>query len=110
MRDRRSAFAAWVVAVTALAPASLVLWWFGGMAMCGEEIYDTPPGSFGQRACDALVHPVVPWVAISSVPAAGALALGAIALHRRSARLLKVAIAVPFLLIVCAIFTFLAVF
>jgi hypothetical protein len=110
MRDRRSAFAGWLVAVVALVPASVALWWIGGMAACGEEVYDTPPGSFGDRVCATLVKPVVPWAALTAVPLAVALVVGAIALRGGNRRLLQVAIAVPILLIVGGVFAFLAVF
>jgi hypothetical protein len=80
------------------------------MAACGEEIGDAPPGSLGDRACNALVDPVVPWAALSAVPLGIAIVVGAIALRRGSRSLLRVAIAVPMVLIVGGVFAFLAVF
>jgi hypothetical protein len=110
MRGRRSAFAVWAAAVGVLIPLSFAFWWVGGMAACGEEVGDTPPGSLGDRGCNALVQPVLPWIVISVIPLAMAVVLGVIALRRDNRRLLATAIALPFLLIVGGVFAFLAVF
>jgi hypothetical protein len=58
----------WVIATVATLPASGFVWAIGGMAMCGEEAYNTPPGSVGDDLCSALVEPVVPWVVLALTP------------------------------------------
>jgi integral membrane sensor domain MASE1 len=45
---------------------SYVVWWFWGMGFCGEEVYDTPPGSTGDTLCGALIEPVWPWALVAS--------------------------------------------
>jgi hypothetical protein len=58
----------WAVATLTTVPASLFVWLIGGMGMCGEETYDTPPGSVGDSLCSALVEPVVPWMLLALIP------------------------------------------
>jgi hypothetical protein len=79
-------------------PASAFLWFVGGMAACGGEVYDTPPGSLGDRFCGSLVDPVVPWASIAAVPIAVAGIGGLIAIRIRSRRLLVIALTAPFVM------------
>ena len=80
-------------------PASAILWFVGGMAACGGEVYDTPSGSLGDRFCGSVVDPVVPWASIASVPFAIAAVGGLVAIRIRSRRLLLVALTAPFVLV-----------
>jgi hypothetical protein len=68
--------------------------------LCGT---DTTEPSFGQEACDALVHPVVPWVAIAATPL-GILVLGGlIALRRKDSRLFALSLSAPLLLVIALV-------
>jgi hypothetical protein len=68
VRASRQSWALWIVVTSATVPASAWLWLIGGMSTCGEEVYDTPPGSVGDTLCSALVRPVAPWALIASIP------------------------------------------
>jgi hypothetical protein len=68
VRNPREARLIWVLATLAMFPASLFLWFVGGMGACGAEVYDTPPGSLGDSMCHALVDPIAPWALIASTP------------------------------------------
>jgi hypothetical protein len=105
----RGAWGLWA-AVTLLAiPASVVFWLVGGMASCGEEDYDTPPGSIGDTLCQTLVEPVVPWLLLAALPFVIALAGGFVGIRRRNTRLFAAALTVPFILIVVAVLAMLIV-
>jgi hypothetical protein len=47
---------------------SYFVWWFWGMGFCGEETYDSPPGSTADALCQALVRPVWPWALLAATP------------------------------------------
>lgn len=89
-------------------PASVLLWFVGGMASCGEEVYDTPPGSTGDTLCQTLVMPVAPWLLLAALPFAMVLAGGFVGIRRRNRRLFVAALTVPFVLVVIAVFAMLA--
>ena len=96
-------------AVTLLAiPASVLLWLAGGMASCGEEVYDTPPGSTADTLCQTLVKPVAPWLLLAALPFAMVLAGGFVGIRRRNRRLYVAALTVPFVLVVIGILATLA--
>jgi hypothetical protein len=99
----RGAWGLWA-AVTLLAiPASAVFWFVGGMASCGEEVYDTPPGSTGDTLCQKLVEPVVPWLLLAALPFVIALAGGFVGIRRRNSRLFTAALTAPFVLVVVGV-------
>ena len=77
-----------VVVTVATIPASAVVWFVGGMSMCGEESYTTPPGSVGDSLCGALVRPVAPWVAVAALPTIVVAAGGIGTIRRGRANLL----------------------
>ena len=93
-----------------MVPASAFLWLVGGMAACGEETYDTPPGTVGDSFCQTLVEPVVPWALLAAIPFLLSAAGGAWALREQDRRLLLVSAIVPGLLFVIAVFAFTAAF
>ena len=100
----------WVSTTLATIPASLVVWFIGGVAMCGEEVYITPPGSVGYSLCNALVEPIAPWVALASIPTLLTAIGGFIALRRRTWRLLWVLLVGAYLLAFLIVLAFLASF
>ena len=108
MSDRREVWTVWVVAALAAAPASIVLWFVGGQSWCGEEVYDTPPGSVGDTLCSTLVEPVLPWALLAALPFVLVVAGGLIALHRRDGRLFALAIALPFVFVAAVVLAALA--
>jgi hypothetical protein len=93
----------WAISLVALLPASLLLWFVGGMGACGAEVYDTPPGSTGDQACAQLVEPVWPWATLATTPLALGLALGLLALRTGRRRLLVLATCLPLALVVLAL-------
>lgn len=108
--DWRRAWVVWVMAMVVAAPASAVLWLVGAGAFCGEEIYDTPPGSVGDTLCNALVKPILPWALLASVPLVAALVGGFIGIRLRSRGLFVLALSAPLVLVGFAVFAILAVF
>jgi hypothetical protein len=108
--DWRRARAVWVIATLVAVPASAMLWFAGGYAFCGEEVYDTPPGSAGDTLCRALVEPIVPWALLASVPFFATFLGGFVGIRLRSRRLFVVALSAPFLVVVFALFATTAVF
>ena len=108
MSDLRGAWGLWA-AVTLLAiPASVLLWFVGGMASCGEEEYNTPPGSAGDTLCQTLVKPLIPWLLFAALPFAMVLIGGFVGIRRRNSRLFVAALTVPFVLVAIAVFATLA--
>jgi hypothetical protein len=77
---------------------SFLLWWFWGSSICGEEVYDTPPGSTRDALCDALVEPVWPMALVAATPTLVALVGGFIGLRLRNPRLFRFSMAAPFAL------------
>jgi hypothetical protein len=110
MRDWRSAWAVWIVAAVAAVPASAALWLVGGYAFCGEEVYNTPPGSAGDSLCSALVQPIVPWALLASVPFFAALVGGFVGIRLRNRELFVLALSAPFVTVVVAVLGILAAF
>lgn len=99
----RGAWGLWAAAMLLAIPASVLLWFVGGMASCGEEAYDTPLGSTGDTFCKTLVEPVVPWLVLAALPFVIVLAGGLVGIRRRSRRLFAAALAVPFVLVVVGV-------
>ena len=100
----------WVAATLAAVPASVTLWSVGAQAWCGEEIYDTPPGSTGDALCNALVEPVVPWALLAAIPFLVVVVGGLAGIRRRDRRLFVLSLGLPFLLVVVAVMATLAAF
>jgi hypothetical protein len=109
MASRRM-WAIWGVVTFLTVPVSFILWWAGGTAMCGEEVYDTPPGSVGESLCDALVEPVAPWAAVAALPTLVAAAGGFAGLRLRRRRLFFFSLITPFVLALLSVQVFLVVF
>jgi hypothetical protein len=97
------AWGLWGAATLLAIPCSVLLWFVGGMASCGEEVYDTPPGSAGDTMCQALVEPVVPWLLLAALPFAIVLAGGFVGIRRRNRRLFATALTAPFVLVVVGV-------
>ena len=91
-------------------PVSSFLWLVGGTAMCGEEVYITPPGSVGDSLCNALVEPIAPWAALALLPTLLAAAGGFAALRLDRRRLFLFSLIAPFVLALVSIQVFLIVF
>jgi hypothetical protein len=91
-------------------PASALLWFVGGQAWCGEEVYNTPPGSTGDALCETLVDPVAPWLVLAALPLAIVLLGGFAGIRLGSRRLFLIALTAPFVVVLVAVFTFLALF
>jgi hypothetical protein len=109
MTDWRKAWAVWAIAVLAALPASAVLWFVGGQAWCGEETYNTPPGSTGDAFCSTLVEPIVPWAALAAVPFLVAAIGGVVAIRLRRPGMFIAAVSAPFVFVVFALFATLAI-
>jgi hypothetical protein len=110
MQGWRQARVLWALTTIGMLPASAFLWLVGGMSACGEETYSTPPGSFGDSMCGALVDPVAPWALIASAPLLVVSVVGFIAIHRESRRLFAVAMVLPLLLVGGGLFAATALF
>jgi hypothetical protein len=93
--ERHRSWFLWFAGTLASLPVSYVLWWFWGMSFCGEEVYDTPPGSTGDALCGALVEPIWPWAMVSSVPTLVALVGGFVGLRLRRPRVFQFALLAP---------------
>ena len=106
----RRAWAIWGILTLVTLPVSLILWWAGGTAMCGEEVYNTPPGALDDSLCDALVEPVAPSAAIAALPTPLAPADGFAGLRLDRRRLFFFSLIAPFVLGVGSVLVFLAVF
>jgi hypothetical protein len=104
------AWGLWAAVTLMAIPASALLWFVGAMSSCGEEDYDTPSGSVGDRLCQTLVEPVVPWLVLAALPFVMVLVGGLIGIRRRNRRLFVAALTVPFVLVVIAVCATLAVF
>jgi hypothetical protein len=100
----------WVFVMVVMVPASALLWFVGGVGACGEEVYDTPPGSLGDNLCSTLVEPVAPWAALAATPLAFGLVTGLIGLTNGNRRLVVIGTLVPPLLIVFGVLLLLAAF
>ena len=106
--DWRKAWSLWLAATLAAVPASAVLWFIGGQGFCGEETYDTPPGSAGDTLCTTLVQPIVPWALLAAVPLLIAAVGGFTGIRLRRRRLFLLAVAAPFALVALGVFAVLA--
>jgi hypothetical protein len=94
----------WLLCSVATLPVSYVVWWFWGMGFCGEEVYDTPPGSTGDALCSALVKPVWPMALVAAIPTMIALVGGFVGLRLRNRRLFRLSLVAPFALGVLSLF------
>ena len=103
------AWALWLFAVLAAVPASAVLWFVGAGSWCGEETYDTPPGSAGDALCTRLVEPIVPWASLAAIPFLVVLIGGFVAIRRRRPGLFLFAVSAPFAFISFVVFATLAI-
>jgi hypothetical protein len=74
------------------------------MGFCGEEVYDTPPGSTGDALCRAFVEPVWPLALAASTPTLLALVGGFLGLRLRRPRLFRFSLVAPFALGVLTFF------
>jgi hypothetical protein len=101
---RRDAWIVWAAAIPFAAVASLVLWWVGGQAACGEEDYDTPPGSLGDTFCRNLVEPVLPWAVVAALPFLSVLVVGFVGARAQNKRLLVVAVVGPLAVAIVSVF------
>ena len=108
MTDWRKAWVLWVIAVLAAVPASAVLWFVEGQAWCGEETYNTPPGSTGDALCTRLVEPIVPWASLAATPLLVAAIGGVLAIRLRRRGLFLAVISAPFAFVVLALLMTLA--
>jgi hypothetical protein len=87
-----------VVVTVVTIPASAFIWLIGGMSMCGEETYSTPPGSVGDSLCGALVKPIAPWATLAAIPTIFVAVGGVLAIRRGQANLLTVFLGSVYLL------------
>jgi hypothetical protein len=92
--------AIWTLLILATFPASVFIWFLGGYSLCGT---DTTEPAFGRGACDALVHPVVPWVAIAATPLVTLVLGGVIAHRRKDSRLFAFSLSAPLLLVIALV-------
>jgi hypothetical protein len=92
-----------MIAVVAAVPASAVLWLVGGQAWCGEETYNTPPGTAGDALCTNLVEPIVPWASLAAIPILVASIGGVVAIRRRRRGLFLAAVSAPFAFVAFAV-------
>lgn len=109
MRSRQDAIVVWIATLLCLVGASATVWWIGGVGFCGEEAYDTPPGSLGDTLCGALVKPFVPWALIASLPVLTGASVGLVALLRQSRRMFLVSVLAPWLVFVCELAVVIAI-
>src|SRR3954447_2477952 len=98
----------WVVVTLATVPASCLVWLIGGMGMCGEEDYNTPPGSVGDSLCSSLVHPIVPWAILAAMPTVLTAVVGFLDTRRQRHRNLFFLLAATYLLAGLIVFASLA--
>jgi hypothetical protein len=110
VKGSRAAWGLWAALTLAAVPASALLWFFGAQGLCGEEVYDTPPGSTGDALCQTLVEPVAPWLVLSALPLAIVLLGGFAGIRLGSSRLFLIALTAPFVVVLVAVFTLLALF
>jgi len=96
------------MAVVAAVPASAVLWFVEAQSWCGEETYDTPPGSAGDAFCTTLVEPIFPWATLAAVPFLAAAIGGVIAIRLRRRGWFVAAVSAPFAFVAFAVFATLA--
>lgn len=102
--ERARPWGLWVLGTVATLPVSYLVWWFWGMSFCGEEVYNTPPGSSGDALCSALIRPVWPWALVASTPTLLALVGGIVGLRLRNPRVFKFALLAPLALGVLTFF------
>jgi len=96
----------WVGGTLATVPISCFVWWFWGMAFCGEEVYDTK----GDVVCSALVEPIWPWAVIAATPTLITLVVGLAALRTGSRVLFRFALVAPVAIGVLTLFMAPAIF
>jgi hypothetical protein len=110
VKGSRAAWGLWAAVTLAAVPASALLWVVGGQVLCGEEDYDTPPGSTGDTLCRTLVDPVAPWLVLAALPFAIVLFGGFAGIHLGNKRLFLIALTAPFVVVVVAVFAFFVLF
>ena len=109
MGSWRTAWVWWIAATIGALLASAALWLVAGQTWCGEETYDTPPGSTGDALCEAMVRPVVPWAVLAALPFLLALVGGFVGIRKRNRRLFRLALSMPFVVAAVAVFATLAI-
>ena len=92
---RLQQWALWVGGTAGSIVVSYFVWWFWGMAFCGEEVYDSPSGSTGDALVQALVRPVWPWAVVAATPALLALVGGFVGLVSERRRLFRFSLIAP---------------
>jgi hypothetical protein len=85
----------WLGGTAGSIPASYFVWWFWGASACGEEAYDSPPGSTADAFCQALVRPAWPWAVLAATPALLALVGGFVGLVLRHRGLFAFSLIAP---------------
>jgi hypothetical protein len=85
----------WAVGSIGSVAVSYFVWWFWGSGFCGEEAYDSPPGSTGHALCRAFVDPVWPWALVAAIPTIVALVGGCLGLVLRRPRLYRFSLVAP---------------
>jgi hypothetical protein len=68
------------------------------MSFCGEEVYNTPPGSMGDALCTALIEPVWPWALVASTPTLLAVIGGFLGLRARNPRVFRFSLLAPWVI------------
>jgi hypothetical protein len=96
--ERARPWGLWLLGTAATLPVSFFVWWLWGMGFCGEEVYNTPPGSTGDALCGALVEPVWPWALVAATPTFVALVGGFLGLRLRKQRVFRVSLLAPWVL------------
>ena len=96
----------WVAGTIGALPMSYLVWWWWGAGFCGEEAYDTPPGSTGDALCQALIRPVWPWALVAATPTLLAFVGGLLGLLLRRRLLFSFSLLAP---VILGVLTFLLV-
>ena len=100
----------WIAGMGGSVVVSYVVWWFWGWGFCGEDAYESPPGSTGRALCEALVHPVWPWALVSATPALLAFVGGLLGIVLRKPHLFGFSLVAPLGLGVLTVFLVPALF
>jgi hypothetical protein len=100
--------AAWVFVLFAVLLITGLAWVVGGYTFCGTDTSE--PGAFGDRACESLVRPVVPWLLIVATPFTIVLVGGHLGLKRKSWGLFALCVIGAPLLLLIGLFSLTALF
>jgi len=103
--NRAQEWAAWTLGVLLSLGASFATWFYGAMSFCAQETYET-----SSPLCGALVHPIVPWVLLSSTPTAIAIVGGALGIRLHNRRLFQFSLWAPIVLALASIVVFPAIY